>query len=350
MNFADGERLIHEGPASAGWGRGWLRLTDRRLTLLNRAKSQTIRSIDLGDVRGIGRTASISWVQAAIPIIPLVALGLRNAVGLRLRDGRTITFGATNAELWIDRIGQAWRDAGGDAASLEHVSLPIAKAAAVTGLGVAAGATLVVLLGGAEGQLASDAPASARSPTAVVAVAQQVEAESWDDPRPYFASVGIKPWLDNMRGEGLDGVQALLETQQQLDPRLQGLSLTAIAAAAVGDDSIYVLVETLTLGKEPGDCQGCAASLSVVQLNNEVGDWVVGDFWKAFGQAGAFGHAEGSAVELPEEGLGFALSGSFSQGGVVETSCTVYQLTPNGPLLRKDLSKEPSSERPYECR
>jgi len=153
-----------------------------------------------------------------------------------------------------------------------------------------------------------------------------------------------------MRGEGLDGVQALLEINQQFDPRLQGLSLTAIAAAAVGDDSIYVLVETLPLGEEPGDCEGCAASLSVVQLNNEANDWVVGGFWKAFGQAGAFGHAEGAAVELPDEGLGFALAGSFSQGGVIETSCTIYQLTPNGPQLRKDLSKGPSSEQPYECR
>lgn len=352
MNLADGEQLIHEGPVSAGWGRGWLMLTDRRLMLLNRAKTQILRSMDLDDIQGIGRTATVSWVQAALPIMPLIALGLRNAIGVRLRDGRIVTFGANNAELWVDRISRAWHDASGAAGHLEGVAPPFAKAAAVTGLGLAAGAALVVLLGGSEGPPASgsDAPFAVTPAAATLAVDEQTEPESWEDPRPYFASVGISPWLDNRQAEGLDGVQALIDNNLQTDPRLQGLALTVIAAAAVDDEAIYVLVETLSVGEEPRDCQGCAASLSVVKLSYEAGDWVVGGFWKAFGQAGAFGRAEGSAVELPGEGLGFALPGSFSQGGVTETSCTVYQLTPKGPQLRQDLSKAASSDQPHDCR
>ena len=141
MTLADGEQLIHEGAVSAGWARGWLVLTDRRLVLLNRARSRTLRLIDLADVRGVGRTANIQWIQAAIAIVPPVVLLLRNAIGVRLRDGRTSVFGASNPDLWVDHIRRTCEP--GLVGALGTVGLPYGKAFAVTAVGLVAGTLLV---------------------------------------------------------------------------------------------------------------------------------------------------------------------------------------------------------------
>ena len=141
MTLAEGEQLIHEGAVSAGWGRGWLILTDRRLVLLNRAKTRTLRLIDLADVRGVGRTANIQWIQAAIAIVPPIVLLLRNAIGVRLRDGRTPVFGASNPELWVDHIRRTCEPVSRGA--LGTVGLPYGKAFAVTAVGLVAGTLLV---------------------------------------------------------------------------------------------------------------------------------------------------------------------------------------------------------------
>lgn len=158
MTLAEGEQLIHEGAVSVGWGRGWLMLTDRRLVLLNRAKTQTLRLIDLADVRGVGRTANILWIQAIIAIVPPIVMLMRNALGVRLRDGRTSVFGASNPELWVDHIRRTCEPGSGG--SLETVGLPYGKAAAVTAVGLALG---FALIGGGTGNLGSAAPGADQS-------------------------------------------------------------------------------------------------------------------------------------------------------------------------------------------
>lgn len=174
MALADDERLIHEGPVSAGWGRGWLMLTDRRLVLLNRAKTRTLRLIDLGDVRGVGRTANIQWVQAALAIAPAIVMLLRNAIGVRLQDGRTSVFSASNPDLWVDHIRRTCEPESGG--SLGTVGLPYGKAVAVTMVGLIAG---VLLVGAASGGLA---PAGGSPSTAANAASAPPETATCASP------------------------------------------------------------------------------------------------------------------------------------------------------------------------
>lgn len=176
---------------------------------------------------------------------------------------------------------------------------------------------------------------------------QTDQPEVWEAPRPYFSSVGMAKWSDNL--SGLDGVQGLLDQAVQADATLQGLVFTTIAAAEFDGEYLWVLAETLAAGEAPRECHACGASLSLLELENTGGGWVVRERWLRFTEAGAYGHAEAVAVEMPSKGLGFALPASYGQGGVYEVSCKVYEVTTDGPRLRRDLSKEPSSTQPYAC-
>lgn len=417
----DGEATMHEGPTSVGWGRGWLTLTDRRILLQDWGRSQVLRSIELADIIGYGRTARVGWLQAVVPVVPLISLAMRNALGIRTQDGRTTVFVVRNPDLWIDRMkqgtntpssaaggvrtptGAAILTALGGFVAWSVVLLAMDQVSAPTGtsgipmcdskdaraaladayegnasqnlatlrlldlrdvIEVRAGsearhcAGLAVLNSGEErigyelslsttgdllvrvGEPPAQAAADAPPP-------EPDETETWDEARAYFSTVGVSKWVDNR--PDLAGVQTMVNTNAQTDARLQGWSFTVVAVAAVEDDTIYVLAETLRVGQDAEDCHVCAPSLSVLELKNVNNDWVLADSWLNFGEIGAYGHAEALAVELPGSGLGFAIPVSSGMGGVYESSCTIYQLTPGGPRVRADLSKAPSSDQPFAC-
>lgn len=418
----DGEMMLHEGPANVGVGRGWLTLTNRRLLLQDWRRTRMLRSVEMSNVIAYGRTVQISWLQALVPIVPLIALALRNALAIRTQDGRTTVFVVRNPDLWADRIASGAAVTEPSAAG--GISLPVVRAIFTAVVGFAGWAAVAAASGqftGPAGPASIPACASndaraaladafsnnpsknvvtlrlldLRNATEVTADSgarrctgiavlnsgeepisytlslsttgdllvqigdppaasakpedQPGEAatETWETPRAYFGGLGIAKWTDNLAE--LDTVQASVDASAQADIGLAEWSFVVVAAAGVEDDTIYVLAETLRAGQEPDECHACAPSLSVLELTNAGGGWTVTDRWLNFAEIGAFGHAEALAVELPGNGLGFAIPVTTGMGGVNESSCTIYQITPGGPRIRSDLSRAPSNDQPYTC-
>lgn len=416
----DGETMLHEGPANVGVGRGWLTLTSRRLVVQDWRRTRMLRSVELSDVIGYGRTARISWLQAFVPILPLISLALRNALAIRTRDGRTTVFVVRNPDLWADRIARG--AAVTEASAAGGISLPVVRAIFTAVVGFAGWAAVAAASGQFTGlagpgsipacasndaraaladafsnnpsknvealrlldlrnvtEIAADDGVRRCAGTAVLNSGEEpisytlslstkgdllvqvgdppttsakpedqpgnAATETWETPRAYFADLGIAKWTDNLAD--LDTVQASVSASAQADVGLAEWSFAVVAAAGVEDDTIYVLAETLRAGQEPDECHACAPTLSVLELTNAGGGWTVTNRWLNFAEIGAFGHAEALAVELPGNGLGFAVPVTTGMGGVNESSCTIYQITPGGPRIRSDLSRAPSSDQPY---